>query len=72
MIEKGLEFSSFWDKRYLSGYAQSYPWDSVVSFIFRNAPKDRPRSEIKVLEVGFGTGPNLWFAAREGFRTSGV
>jgi len=72
MIEKGLEFSSFWDKRYLSGYAQSYPWDSVVSFIFRNAPKDLPRSEIKVLEVGFGTGPNLWFAAREGFRTAGV
>jgi cyclopropane fatty-acyl-phospholipid synthase-like methyltransferase len=30
------------------------------------------RKEIKILELGFGTGANLWFAAREGFSVFGV
>lgn len=40
--------------------------------MFRNAPRDRPRHEIRILEVGCGTASNLWFAAREGFSVSGV
>lgn len=61
-----------WERKYSSGHVQRYPWDSVVSFVFRNAPRDRPRSEVSILEVGCGTGSNLWFMAREGFRTSGI
>jgi len=64
--------SDFWEKRYLAGHQQRYPWDSVVSFIFRSVPGDCDRSDVSILEVGFGTGANLWFAAREGFRVSGV
>lgn len=51
---------------------QRYPWDAVVSFVFRHAPRDRPRGETRILEVGCGTASNLWFAAREGFQVSGV
>jgi len=40
----------------------------VVYFVFRNLHRDRPRSEIKIMEFGFGLAPNLWFAAREGFK----
>jgi len=61
-----------WEEKYRSGHAQRYPWDSVVSFVFRNAPRDRPRSEVSILEVGCGTGSNLWFMAREGFRAAGI
>lgn len=61
-----------WEEKYASGHAQTYPWDMVVSFVFRNAPRDRPRTQVRILEVGFGTGPNLWFAAREGFAVAGV
>jgi hypothetical protein len=43
-----------------------YPFDVVVSFLFRWGTKSRPRSKTKVLEVGCGAGNNLWFAAREG------
>lgn len=61
-----------WDEKYSKGHAQRYPWDSVVSFVFRHAPKDKERHQIKILEVGFGTGSNLWFAAREGFQVAGI
>jgi SAM-dependent methyltransferase len=49
-----------------------YPFDTVVSFVFRNFPRDRPRESVHILEVGCGTGNNLWFAAREGFSVSGI
>ena len=61
-----------WEEKYAAGHAQNYPWDMVVSFVFRNAPRDRPRSDIHIMEVGFGTAPNLWFAANEGFQVSGI
>lgn len=61
-----------WEQKYSEGHAQRYPWDSVVSFVFRHAPRDRPWSEVRILELGFGTGSNLWFAAREGFSVAGI
>lgn len=72
MTEQSVTFDPIWENKYASGHAQNYPWDMVVSFVFRNTPRDRPRSEIKILEVGFGSGANLFFAAREGFKVSGV
>lgn len=61
-----------WEQKYSAGHAQRYPWDVVVSFVYRNAPRDRPRREVSILEVGCGTGANLWFMAREGFQAAGV
>jgi SAM-dependent methyltransferase len=49
-----------------------YPFDPVVSFIFRHAPREKPRSDIRILEVGCGAGNNLWFAAREGYQVAGI
>jgi ubiquinone/menaquinone biosynthesis C-methylase UbiE len=61
-----------WEEKYAGGHAQRYPWDAIVSFIFRNAPRDRPRDEVRIVEVGCGTAANLWFAAREGFSVAGI
>lgn len=61
-----------WEEKYAAGHAERYPWDCIVSFVFRNAPRARPHNEIGILEVGSGTGSNLWFCAREGFRVSGI
>lgn len=69
---RGHAFDLDWEKEYQRGFSQNWPWDVVVSFVFRHAPRDRPRSDIRVLELGFGTGANLWFAAREGFAVAGV
>ena len=61
-----------WESKYSQGHAELYPWDSVVSFIFREHPKNKPRKEVFILEVGCGAGNNLWFSAREGFRVFGI
>lgn len=70
--DQSKTFDPVWEEKYAAGHVQYYPWDTVVSFVFRNAPRDRPRSEIQIMEVGFGSAANLWFAAREGFKVSGV
>jgi 2-polyprenyl-3-methyl-5-hydroxy-6-metoxy-1,4-benzoquinol methylase len=49
-----------------------YPYDSVVSFVFRNYPRDRPRQQVRIVEIGCGAANNLWFAAREGFQVAGI
>jgi SAM-dependent methyltransferase len=61
-----------WEEKYRLGHRERYPWDAVVSFLFQHAPRDRGHGEVRVLEVGFGTGNNLWCAAREGFAVAGV
>jgi 2-polyprenyl-3-methyl-5-hydroxy-6-metoxy-1,4-benzoquinol methylase len=62
-------FDSIWENE-IYGDGKNiarYPYDVILSFIYRNFPRNKPRNEIKILEVGCGTGNNLWFAAREGF-----
>jgi SAM-dependent methyltransferase len=62
-----------WESIYSEGKALNrYPFDQVVSFIYRNFSRSKPRSETKILEIGCGAGNNLWFAAREGFSVTGV
>jgi SAM-dependent methyltransferase len=65
-------FDPIWEEKYESGHRELYPWDMVVSFVFRNYPRDKAREDVHLLEVGCGTGSNLWFAAREGFSVSGI
>ncbi|EPM8362103.1 class I SAM-dependent methyltransferase, partial [Campylobacter jejuni] len=38
----------------------------------RNFYNAKDRNAIKILELGLGTGANLWFCAREGFKVSGI
>jgi len=67
-------FDPIWQQRYRENptYRSHYPWSAVVSFVLGHSPKARARSEISILEIGCGTGNNLWFVAREGFQAAGV
>jgi SAM-dependent methyltransferase len=71
-VVKALSVDPVWEQKYSQGYATRYPWDFVVTFLFNHRPADRGIDETAVLEVGCGTGGNLWCAAREGFRVSGI
>ena len=64
--------AGIWERKNGAGHRQLYPWDMVVSFVFRHAPRDRARADVHILEVGCGTASNLWFAAREGFSVAGI
>ena len=49
-----------------------YPYHAVVGFLLGKYGQTPNRTDIRVLELGFGAGNNLWFAAREGFSVAGV
>jgi cyclopropane fatty-acyl-phospholipid synthase-like methyltransferase len=63
-----------WEKNvYKKGFQLNrYPHNAVVSFIHSNYKNIKDKSKIRILELGFGAGNNLWFAAREGFSVFGI
>ena len=66
-------FQKVWEELRKKGkHLTKYPYDSVVSFVFRYYPKNKPRNEINVLDIGCGIGNHLWFLAREGFNAFGI
>jgi SAM-dependent methyltransferase len=64
----------FWEQEiYSQGHhLNRYPFDGVVSFVFRWRPRTKPVADTRIVEVGCGVGNNLWFAAREGFQVAGI
>ncbi|MDZ8221580.1 MULTISPECIES: class I SAM-dependent methyltransferase [unclassified Nostoc] len=71
-MSETLTFDPIWEEKYSQGHSQRYPWDAIVSFVFRHYPYYKPRHELRILEVGCGTASNLWFTARKGFSVSGI
>lgn len=68
-----LSFDPIWNQIYgEERQLNRYPWDRVVSFVYRHYPREKPRAAVSILEVGCGAGSNLWFAAREGFSVAGI
>ncbi len=65
-------FDPIWEDIYSNGkQLNTYPFSSVASFFYRY--RSRVSSpQVTFLEVGFGGGNNLWFAAREGAVVSGI
>ena len=49
-----------------------YPFDRVVSTVFRHFGSVSNRSEIHILELGCGTANNICFLAQEGFNATGI
>jgi len=71
MTEK-INIDPVWEEKYASGHQEKYPWDIVVSFVFRNRPRQKFVHDTHVGTSKNTAGSNLWFAAREGFQVAGV
>jgi SAM-dependent methyltransferase len=61
-----------WDDIFKNNEWGRYPPEELVRFVSRNFGNSRDKSNIKILEIGSGTGANLWYMAREGFNVSGI
>lgn len=73
-LEKDHGWHATWENNvYKKGkQLNRYPHQSVIAFLFSNFKTIEERKNKHVLELGFGAGNNLWFAAREGFHISGI
>lgn len=73
-----MSFDSSWEENIYSQkkHINRYPYGELVSIFFNSlqllATNARDREDIKVLEIGSGTGNNLWFIAQEGFKTYSI
>ncbi|WP_426252124.1 class I SAM-dependent methyltransferase [Paenibacillus pabuli] len=61
-----------WEEVFKSQEWGKYPSEDLIRFVARNFYKFEDREKIKVLEVGCGTGSNLWYVSREGFSIYGI
>jgi ubiquinone/menaquinone biosynthesis C-methylase UbiE len=73
MTQKKRESSVDWETDiYAKGLQLNrWPFSDVVSAITR-ATSGKKRDEISILEVGCGTGNNIWFFAEEGYKGYGI
>jgi ubiquinone/menaquinone biosynthesis C-methylase UbiE len=73
MKEKKRESSVDWEADiYAKGLQLNrWPFSDVVSAITR-ATTGKKKDEISILEVGCGTGNNIWFIAEEGYKGYGI
>ncbi|SHH20314.1 class I SAM-dependent methyltransferase [Tepidibacter thalassicus] len=64
-------FDKTWEKVHREREWGKYPPEELIRFIARNY-YERDRKEVHILEIGSGTGANLWYLSREGFNSYGI
>jgi SAM-dependent methyltransferase len=62
----------YWERVFATRPWGSYPPEELVRFMARNFRSAPDKSGIRVLEVGCGPGPNIWYLVREGFTVAGI
>lgn len=67
-----MTWDSVWETVFTSQPWGKYPGEDLIRFVARNYYHVADRGAVRILEVGSGTGANLWYLAREGFAAFGV
>lgn len=67
-----MSWDPVWEQIFTSQSWGRYPGEDLIRFVARNFYSAPDRAQVRLLEVGFGIGANLWFLAREGFSANGI
>lgn len=67
-----MSWDPVWEKVFATQDWGKYPGEELIRFVARNFYKAPERSKVRLLEIGCGSGANLWFLAREKFCVYGV
>jgi ubiquinone/menaquinone biosynthesis C-methylase UbiE len=70
-MEGKNSWDPIWEEVFTSQEWGKYPGESLIQFVARNFYK-LDRKKIKLLEVGCGTGANIWYMSRENFDVYGI
>lgn len=71
-ISEATNSGDYWEKIFASRLWGAYPPEELIRFIARTFRHMLNKSEIHVLEIGCGPGPNIWYLVREGFTVAGI
>ena len=63
---------ALWEEIFSTRAWGRYPPEDLIRFCGQRFYARQPRRDVQLLEVGFGTGANLWYFAREGFGVHGL
>lgn len=64
--------NDYWEQVFASRAWGAYPPEELVRFIARSFRSVPHKSEVRVLEIGCGPGPNIWYLVREGLAVAGI
>src|SRR4051812_36907575 len=67
-----MALDSRWEDIFRNRPWGKYPPEEFIRFMASRFYRCPDRSAVNVFEAGFGTGANLWYAAREGFTVHGL
>jgi SAM-dependent methyltransferase len=62
----------YWENVFASRSWGAYPPEELVRFMARNFRSVADKSHVRVLEIGCGPGPNVWYLVREGFTVAAI
>lgn len=71
-VTLGAAWDPAWDQVFASRAWGRYPSEELVAFMSHAFGGAADRGAFQLLEIGCGTGANIWFLAREGYRAAGI
>ncbi len=67
-----MAWNKGWDEIFRKHDWGRYPAEDLIRFVAGNFGTHSSKPNVRILEIGCGTGANIWYLAREGFAAYGI